>query len=358
MTFLLACLLTFPGCSADLAQSVAPWTTVASVDVKVDSSTLLIGHVAQVSLTAIDTAGNSMTVPEVFWTSITPDIATVSPSGAVTALQSGEAVIEGSAVGSKGRVEFTVVSSPDLAAATFDDGTLGPFVYPWKTELDFPADPTGSGHGRVARFHYQGGFSDDNRAMEFTYARKWAQPMYFKGEFYIPVSDLGADFLLRKLVYWQSHNDYGKYTKNGGLASGRTVVHLRGTELFVDATYDPAASTGKSSDDVRTVASLATNLEGNRWYTLEVYQKMESALGRADGTLQVWLDGKLVFSNNTMTWSDPAWVGDMSNGVPFTASDIYFEHFLVGQQEQNNKGTFDEYRYWDNVEFSSRRIGR
>lgn len=359
MTFLLACFLTtFSGCSTDASRAVGPDSQVATVSVKVDSSVLSIGHVAQVSITAVDTAGNSLVVPSVSWNSLTPDIATVAPSGAVTAIQPGEAVIEGTVSGSTGRVELTIVADPDLATSNFNDGTLGPFINPSKLDLDFPADPTGSGRGNVARFHYKGSYGDQNRALEFTYPRRWAEPIYFRGEFYMPLSDLAANYIIRKLIYWQSHKNYGKYPGDGGLATGRTVVLLSGTALVVDATYNPAAGTGKSSDDVRTVATLAEGLQGNKWYTLEVYQRMESAIGRADGVLQIWLDGKLVFNSATMTWSDPAWVGDMTYGVPFDPADIYFEHFRVGDQVNWNEGSFDEFRYWDNVEFSTRRIGR
>jgi hypothetical protein len=84
---------------------------------------------------------------------------------------------------------------------------------------------------------------------------------------------------------------------------------------------------------------------------------MESAIGRADGILRIWLDDNLVFESAAMTWSDPAWVGDTSYGVPFDASDIYFESFQVGDQVLWDKGYFDEFRYWDNIQFSTRRIG-
>ena len=257
------------------------------------------------------------------------------------------------------RVDATVVTAAHLAANDFNDSTLAPFTNPWGVDLDFPIDPTGSiGRGRVARFHYVGTKEDKNRAIDFAYPRRWGEPLYFKGEFYIPVSDLGTDDVIRKLIYWQSHSDYAKYTTNGGLASGRTVVHLAGTDLRVDATFNPAPGTKRTSDHVRTVETIKTGMRGFTWYTLEVYQQMESAIGRADGVLQVWLDGIELFSNFSMTWSDPAWVGNRSNRVPFSASDIYFEHFLVGGQVNWHGGSFDEYRYWDNVEFSTRRVGR
>jgi hypothetical protein len=354
MELLLAFCLALPGCSTDRAEPIGPHQ--GAFTVIVDSSTLLVGHVAQASIAWQDTAGIPITPLDVSWTSLTPHIAAVDSAGAVTAIAYGEAVIEGRVSGSTDRVQLAVVVPSDLAAHGFNNGTIGPYINPWGIDLDFPADPTGSGRGNVARFHYKGTNQDQNRALAFTYARRWGQPMYFKGEFNIPVNDLAAGSMLRKLIYWQPHNDYAKYTVNGGLASGRTVVVLRGSDLVVDATYNPAPGSGKTSNDVRTAETVATGLLGHRWYTLEVYQRMESAIGRTDGILQVWLDGRLVFDKHTMTWSDPAWVGNTSNGVPFEASDIYFEHFLVGHQVQWT-GTYDEYRYWDNVEFSTRRIG-
>ncbi len=358
MSLLLACLFsTLPGCSPDVSRSVGPESPVAAFAVLVDSSTLRVGHLAQASIAATDMEGKAVQ-PAVAWTSLTPDIAAVSTSGMVTAIASGEAIIEGNVAGSTARGKLTVFAQPDLASHNFNDGTLGAFSNPSKLDLDFPSDPTSSGRGKVARFHYKGSYGDQNRSLEFTHARRWGEPIYFRGEFFLPLDDLGAHGIIRKLIYWQSNRDYGKYPGNGGLATGRTVVLLSGTDLVVDATYNPAAGTGKSSDDVRTVATLADGLRGNTWYTLEVYQRLESAIGRADGVLQVWLDGKLVFNSSTMTWSDPAWVGDMSSGVPFDAADIYFKHFRVGDQVNWNEGSFDEFRYWDNVEFSTHRIDR
>lgn len=354
MSFLFACLLTLPSCS-DVSQALGPTDPVAAVTVRIDSTTLLVGHVAQVSITAVDSAGNSVVVSSVSWVSMTPDIATVDSLGAVTAMGTGDALIEGKVGGSIGHVQVAVRAAPDLAQNDFNTGSLGPFTNPWNVGLDFPTDPTGSDRGRVARFHYVAAGADQNRAMDFAYPRRWGEPMYFKGDFFIPVADLAADNIIRKLVYWQSHSDWAKYT-NGGLATGRTVVHLEGSDLVVDATYNPAPSTGKTSDDVRTVATIATGLHGNEWYTIEVYQRMETAVGRADGVLQIWLKGESIFSNTHMTWSDPAWIGNTSGGVPFSGDDIYFEHFLVGDQVMSFS-SYDEYRYWDNVAFSTRRIG-
>ena len=359
----LACALGFIACSADLSQVVDPVVTdVAVVEVTVDSSVMSVGHTARASLTAVDSSGRTLSVPQVAWISVTPDVAAVDSSGAVTAIQSGEAIIEGRAFGTTGRVELKVVRDPDLAFNNFDDSSLAPYTDPYEADLDLVDDPTDTGRGKVARFHYAatvtpGGVADRNRAMDFSYPRKWGESMYFRGDFYIPVADIKAGEMLRKLIYFQPHNDWAKYQVNGGLATGRTVVVLDGSNMIVDATYNPAPQTGKNANDVRTVETIASGIEGNKWYTLEIHQRMETSVGGSDGILQIWLNGTLIFDRNNMTWTDANWVGDTSNGVEFSASDIYFEHFLVGEQV-NGFASFDEDRYWDNVAFSTHRIGR
>jgi Big-like domain-containing protein len=314
---------------------------------------LSVGSVAHLSATALDSAGNVIPATGIEYTALNPDIATVGSNGVITTLQQGLASFRASA-GSKSAETYVSIQARDPVFHDFNDGTIGPYVNPTGLDLDFPLDPTGSGRGRVARFHYKGGFGDTGRELEWTFARRWAQPVYFKGQFYVAVSDLAANSVIRKLVYFLMHKNYGWYPGDGGLATGRTVVVLSGNSLVVDATYNPDPSTGKSSDDVRTVRNIAEGMQGNRWYTLEVYQRLESAIGLNDGVLQVRLDGVLLFDDNTMTWTDPAWVGDMKYGVPFPAADIYFEHFRVGDQVNWNEGSFDEYRYWDDVQFSSR----
>src|SRR5687767_1222329 len=228
MISLLACLAALPGCSDvshivnPVGKFVPPSSLVVGLAVVSDSSTLTIGHSAQVSGTATDTQGNPV-VATVSWTAITPEIASVSAAGVVTALTSGEAVIEGRVadLSARGKIQVVLPPAPapaepaappqeaapaDLASNDFENGSLGPFTNPWAVDLDFPADPTGSGRGKVARFHYKGDIGDQNRAILFAHKRGFGQPMYFRGEFNIAVDDIAASPVIRKLVYWQSQS--------------------------------------------------------------------------------------------------------------------------------------------------------
>ena len=353
---LLACVAGTLACSADVGQPVQT-QGVASVLLEVDSTVLSLGSVAQLSAKALDSAGNLIAGSGIEYLALNPDIATVAASGKITTIRAGVANFRASAGGESAEVEV-VVLSPDPAFHDFNDNTIGPYANPSGLDLDFPVDPTGTGRGRVARFHYAGGFGDSNRELEWRFPRRWAEPAYFKGQFYLPVSDLSDGSVVRKLVYFQMHKNWGWYPPDGGLATGRTVVGLLGNALIVDATYNPDASTGKTADDVRLAQTIASGMQGNRWYTLEVFQQLESTIGGKDGILRVKLDGVLLFENTTMTWTDPAWVGNMKYGVPFPANDIYFERFNVGDQVNWDYGTFDEYRYWDDVQFSSHPLTR
>ena len=343
------------GCSADRSGPAAPAGQIVSLTVDADSTIMAVGHFAQVSVTARGPGGETVSTPAVEWTTSNPDIATVSASGVVEAVGIGAVTIEAKAADLTGRIELTITTGPDAASHDFNDGTLGAYINRAATDLDFPFDPTGAGRGKVARFHYQGSNGDVNRSLEFRHVRRYTEPIYFKGDFYIPIADLSTPAaIVRKLIYWQMHKNWGRYPPDGGFGTGRTVVVLLGSDLVVDATYNPAPATGKTANDVRTAVVAAQGIKGNTWYTLEVYQVMETAIGRADGVLQVWLDGQLVFSKTDMTWTDPNWLTDTTKyPVPFDPADIYFKHFLVGNQVNLDQGSFDEIRYWDNVEFST-----
>ena len=143
---------------------------------------------------------------------------------------------------------------------------------------------------------------------------------------------------------------------------------MYGNQLAVDATFNPAVGNGTSDTHRTHVEGLAT-IAPSTWYTLEVFQQLESSIGGADGILRVWLNGTMVFEKTTMQWTDPGWVGatgdytgSWSNpgagqGVVMDAADIYSQRFYVGDQF-NWSGVWDEYRYWDNVAFSTQRIGK
>ena len=358
MSFLLVSAVTaLSGCSSDAPQALQPAGPIATVSVALDSTSLLIGHLAHATASAVDTSGHSVNVDGILWNSLDTTIATVSSTGDVKAVRPGAAQIQGTMAGTIGAASVTVL----VAGHNFDDGTLGPYTYPYTqspNDLDFPDDPTASGRGRVARLHYArtSGSADVNRSFDFTYKRGLGQDMFFRGEFYCAVSDITANTIQRKLLYFRPHTDYTKYGfSSKGNIQFYSFIKADGAMLSVDLVRT-LVSGATDRIDLEPIATLV----GNRWYRLEVQQRLESSVTASDGIFRVWLDGVLVYDKTDFKWIDPAWSGTPlpgGNGTPWDMSDAYFEGWSVGDQV-NYSGTYDEYRYWNNVAFADHRIDK
>jgi hypothetical protein len=329
---------------------------VASVTVTIDSTAISLDGVAQAVAVAKDKYGKVIEGQVFSWQPADPAMIMVSDLGGITPIRGGLATVQASAGGKTGKATLTVrkPAPPDLLSQDFEDGTIGKFDK-WGSNESFEVvgDPTGSGRGSVVKLHYKGNDGDDNTSLVYGPRIGFGKNLFFRGEFYISAADLGGYGVQRKLIYFKSHEDWGKYN---GARKFRTFVKLTGDELGVDAVYEP--DTG-NLDKVRTFDAIAKGLKPQTWYTLEVQQTTESALGAGDGVLKVWLDGILKFSKTNMRWTDPDWVGKKVPGgeTVLDESDLYWDTFMVGQQVNVFGASFDEYRYWNNIAFSTQRIG-
>lgn len=344
--------------SASLTVVQVSASPVATVAVAIDSTTLLVGHVSHAVASARDASGNTIVGPTVTWTSLAPSVATVSSSGAVTAVAEGSAVIRATVSGIAGTDSLLVVVPPDLASQNFDGGSVSPYVNFWDPvvggngDVDVVGDPTGAGKGKVARFHYAGTNQDRNRFLQYAHRIGFGTTIYSRGEFYLDVADLGDGFIARKLIYYLPHEDYVKY--GGNVPAFFAMVGSQGHRLGVLTGYVPA----DGSPVVENYAVIDSVLLPRTWYTLETQLTPETSIGVGNGIFRVWLNGTLMYEKTNTKWSDPAWIGKpMTNGSPLELQDVYFERVEVGEQVNYNIGSFDEYRYWDNVAFSTKRIG-
>ena len=112
--------------SAEASITVLAGTPAAAVQVSPSTATVEIGKTAQLSATVRDGAGNVMSDAPVLWASSNTAVATVSPSGVVTAIASGIVKIAATSGGVSGMAEVTVpsaVTGPTTAGA----GT-GPWI--------------------------------------------------------------------------------------------------------------------------------------------------------------------------------------------------------------------------------------
>jgi hypothetical protein len=339
-----------------LQISFAPVTTVT---VAIDSTTLLVGHVGHALATAKDASGNIVTNATVTWASLTPGVATVSASGAVTAVSEGPAVIKATVSGIAGTDSLVVVVPPNLASQNFDGGSYAPYYNYWDPavggngDVDVVGDPTGAGKGKVARMHYYGSNGDRNRHLLFQDHIDFGMTRYMRGEFYLDVADLGDGLWGRKLMYFRPNEAGTKY--GGAWREFAAVVGFQGNSLYATSFYVPAGGSV-----VMRNAQIATGILPRTWYTLEIQITMESSIGAGDGIFRVWLNNALIYSITDMELSDPAWVGipiPGGNATPYELVDCYLAYDYVGDQVNLNNGSYDEYRYWDNVAVSTKRIG-
>ena len=338
-------------------------SAVATVAVAIDSTTLLIGHVGHAVATARDALGNVIANPTVTWTSLAPAVATASSSGALTAVAEGSAVIRATVSGITGTDSLLVVVPPNLASQNLDGGSYSPYDNLFGSDVDVVNDPTNSGRGMVARMHYvHVNSADKNIFLQYTRDIGVGSTIYFRGEFYIDVDDLGADggvgtpdFVARKILYYRPYQPLTKY--GGAWQDFLVVVGVVGYHLSVGSSYRLQDGTVRIRD-----VNLIT-MSGKTWYTLELQVTMETSIGAGDGILRLWLDGVQLYSITDMHLSDPAWIGQPipgGNSTPWDPADYFLKDLYVGEQVNlsGNVGTFDEYRYWDNVAFSTKRIGQ
>jgi Bacterial Ig-like domain (group 2) len=334
----------------------SPVTRVTVVAVTLDSTSLAIGNSAKASATAKDSAGNLVTGLTVIWASASPTVATVSSAGAVTAVSAGSATIQATVSGKAGSTSLSVVQGPAgsslIASHDFNDGTAGPFSYLGTdvAAIDYPADPTNLGHGKVnrIRYHPSNGLSSNDINMELNTAHhyRYGETIWFKGDLYIPstlsdgvtpkTASQNAD--TRKLIDFFNSPPWPR------LILERTNGLLK---YFVCQIEDD----GQFHTDI-TWGSTGIPLSDDTWYTIEVRFTLNSADGVKDGVLDVYI-------NNTS--SVPNF--HLASGIfPITEKNggSYFNSFRYGTQTTTYSGeaAYSEYRYWDNVAYSTTRNGQ
>jgi hypothetical protein len=369
-TMLFACVLTVAAACVESsgplgAPNVLQVGTVSSVQITLAKSTLNPGQATQATVVA-KSADGKLVSGRVDYLSKNPTIATASSDGVVTGIAAGTAVIQATMAGHAATTAVIVQSfdsSADslLASQNFDGGSVSPYVNLWDPaaggngDVDVVDDPTRAGKGKVARMHYVGTHQDRNRHLQFSHRIGFGTTIYSSGEFYLDVADLGDGLIGRKLIYYRPHADYLKYGAGGrGGPEFATVVGLMGHSLYVNSFYIPA----DGSPAVETHTFIVDTLLPRTWYTLETQLTPETSIGAGNGIVRVWLDGALVYEKTDLQWTDPAWIGQpMANGTPLELADVYLERVEVGEQVNYMIGTFDEYRYWDKVAFSTKRIG-
>ena len=100
---------------------------VASVTVSPASASVPAGQTAQLTATAKDASGNTLTGRTITWTSSNPSVATVSSSGLVSGVVAGSATITATSEGKSGTAAITVTTVP-VASVTVSPASATVFV--------------------------------------------------------------------------------------------------------------------------------------------------------------------------------------------------------------------------------------
>src|SRR5688572_18673259 len=107
---MLATLLAIAACKDSPTEP--PPGNVAVVAITTPQTIIVVGASVTLTATAFDADGKKINNADVTWRSLTPAVATVSPSGVVTGVSTGQATIEAEASGRVGSVTLTVDPDP------------------------------------------------------------------------------------------------------------------------------------------------------------------------------------------------------------------------------------------------------
>ncbi|HEX6750645.1 MAG TPA: Ig-like domain-containing protein [Longimicrobium sp.] len=335
--------------AAGQSQVSVQQTPIATLSISPSSFTLAPGQNAQASAIAKDANGTALTGRVVTWSSSNPTVANVSPLGVVFALADGSATITATAEGKTATAPVTVKTATSggtpgtatvLASSDFENGSLLPYVYPYTqapNDLSVATDPTGGGHGKVVKIHYAGTAADLNRSFgaEYVPGIGLGQSIFFRGDVYFAPPLAGSEQAARKLLYWQRD-------LSTGVPEFWAILTSFGYALKFSGGY-----VGTDGRAVEVMSPELGTLQPGRWYQVEMQITLNSAYTSSDGIVRIWVDGRLLYEKTDFRWSDPGWT--------YSPSAQRFRYFMVGDQVNYN-GTFDEYRYWDNVSLSTGRL--
>lgn len=328
-----------------------PPTPVESISVRVDESSLEVGQLAHATATTYDTNGGAVSGRSIVWSVSPPSVVSAVSAGEdeanVTGVGEGTSVLTATSEGKSASVRVTVTAAPvqtpatgTLASHNFDDGTLGPFYNPWGSGVDVVDDPAGSGHEKVARFHYAADGvvqTDDNLALfpNQSISIGLGETIWFQGDFYIPAdADLDpAHFPVRKLLYW----GWAGHGGGGFPHEFSTTPALMGDIFSVGTTVIGPSNIGSNRIYLQRITFGV-------WHRLKLQIRLPTSFSATDGIYRIWLDGALVFDNkNVLKLTDPRWTDEPST--------YKWVSWGFGWQMDAHVA-FDEFRYWDNVTFS------
>jgi hypothetical protein len=227
--------------------------------------------------------------------------------------------------------------APDIAFHDFNNGGWGPFTNETPGHVSIIDDPTGSGRGKVVKINYSqsgGGQIDLNQYFGSPVGPAgFGTTFYAAGDVYFPAStkNFTNTGVLRKLMYF-------RLTDAGTGQTTNLVLLMWGNGLMINWS-GPMGS-------INADPNIGT-LTAGQWARVEMRTTINTAAARADGIIQLWVNGVLTYTATDVQLTGSGW------------RTLGWDTWWVGHQREGTGGetAVDEDRYWDNVAFSSSRIG-
>lgn len=236
-----------------------------------------------------------------------------------------------------------------LGSANFDDGTVGTLAVQPAGTVSVVSDPLASGRGKVAEMS----FRSDSVTPHPRAAVALALPpgklglgstFYFSGDVLIPAEtfNLRNPSVRRTLLSFRAPLDVSPHDSTDSFVM---LEHTGGCELRVEWSHE---GWWRGSE-----CRLAP-FEAGRWHRVAMRVSMNSRSDVADGTLELWVDGKSVFKETKVSLTNPARSGKPSWQTLLVGA-MRFKAEVRGGFDLSEGDAIREVRYWDNVSFRTDR---
>jgi len=317
--------------AADSSAVPPPPAPVAGVSVTLGSSSIVVGGTTQATAVLRDSAGNVLTGRSVTWTSSAPSAASISASGAVSALAAGSAIITATSGGVSGSQSLTVTAPPPPpeSSCTNEPAGLTPITdQPWNaappnlnavdaygwgvdrdpenlaiaTDATAPRSPSNVIHGIIpagwlggtAPFRVERPFASQPRGTVF-------ECLWF---LHSPNFTDGGNFAT-KVSYYRGagQNNWWGFESAGGPDQFYFTLEIQGGGG--DRTIRTSIPQGPGT-------TIFQALPTGVWRKYEILT-VSNTPGVANGILKVWANGVLIINLSDMAWwgagQTPAWTG-------------------------------------------------
>lgn len=301
------------------AAAAAP----VSVEVTLTSNTIPVGSVTSAFAVLRDQGGAPLVGRAVAWRSSNPTVATVSPTGAVTALAAGSTTISASTEGVVGSANLLVTSSApptnsgsaEPAGMTLITERAFNCVAPTQCEKDWDfvgggfsvvQDPTAPvSPSNVGEMRYPAGFAGGYGPANAYRATDNVRTLY--SSMWLKFSPNFQNHLtgINKVIHFYISGINRVFFQ----ALGPDLVPAFGLQQIA-APYSPGGGAAATAVHLRPNLNAAAAMRRGAWHHIEIVLTANTP-GVADGSVSMWLDGVQVLRYQGITFaaagSNSAW---------------------------------------------------